>query len=93
MWTALLALGLTWPAAEPAAAARTFQFTYEAKLTGLPAGATAHIWLPVPPTSADQDVRWRARNCPRKAAASATRLTAIASSMSKVKPARMGRFS
>ncbi|MFL5340717.1 MAG: transglutaminase-like domain-containing protein [Gemmataceae bacterium] len=66
MWTTLLALGFTLPAAEPAAASRTFLFTQEAKITGLQAGATARVWLPVPPTTADQDVRVEADELPAK---------------------------
>ena len=36
--------------------ARTFTFTYEAEVTGLPAGQTARVWVPVPPTDAEQTV-------------------------------------
>lgn len=39
-------------AAEPQV--RTFRFTYEAAVTGLKPGDTAHIWLPIPPTTDDQ---------------------------------------
>jgi transglutaminase-like putative cysteine protease len=39
-----------------AARARTFLFTYSATVTGLPAGKTAHIWVPVPPDNDLQDV-------------------------------------
>jgi uncharacterized protein (TIGR03000 family) len=35
---------------------RTFDFTYAATVTGLPAGKTARIWLPVPSSGDDQDV-------------------------------------
>lgn len=37
--------------------ARTFTFTYEADVTGLPAGQTARVWVPVPPTNAEQTVK------------------------------------
>jgi transglutaminase-like putative cysteine protease len=52
--------------AEPAGSAktRTFLFTYAATVTGLPAGQTARIWLPVPTTSADQDVKIVAKDLP-----------------------------
>jgi uncharacterized protein (TIGR03000 family) len=43
---------------EPKAAApksRTFLFTYGTTVTGLPEGKTARIWLPVPPSTEDQD--------------------------------------
>jgi transglutaminase-like putative cysteine protease len=43
-------------AAEVPAKARTFLFTFRATVAGLPAGATARIWLPVPPGNEDQDV-------------------------------------
>ncbi|HVK19263.1 MAG TPA: transglutaminase domain-containing protein [Fimbriiglobus sp.] len=36
--------------------ARTFTFTYEAEITGLPAGQTARVWVPVPPSGAEQTV-------------------------------------
>jgi transglutaminase-like putative cysteine protease len=36
--------------------ARTFTFTYEAEITGLPAGQTAHIWVPVPSTDTEQTI-------------------------------------
>lgn len=49
------------PKEEPApkvtpAKSRTFLFTYSTTVTGLPEGKTARIWLPVPPSSPDQDV-------------------------------------
>ncbi|HET6576141.1 MAG TPA: transglutaminase domain-containing protein [Fimbriiglobus sp.] len=47
----LLALTLTAPPQ-----ARTFTFTYAAEVTGLPAGQTARVWVPVPPTDAEQTV-------------------------------------
>lgn len=71
-WTATLVLGLVLagssPAAEPTAKPRqrTFLFTYSAKVTGLPAGKTVRIWLPVPPSNADQDVQIVAKELPGK---------------------------
>ena len=51
---------------EPAAAttpshSRTFLFTYGATVTGLTPGQTARLWLPVPPSNADQEVNGGAR--------------------------------
>jgi uncharacterized protein (TIGR03000 family) len=40
-----------------AVATRTFQFTYGATVTGLPPGKVARIWLPVPSSNDEQDVR------------------------------------
>jgi uncharacterized protein (TIGR03000 family) len=46
------------PASKKAAGkSRTFLFTYDATVTGLPAGKKARIWLPVPPSNDDQDVK------------------------------------
>jgi hypothetical protein len=39
------------------AKSRTFEFTYGATVTGLPAGTMARIWLPVASSSEDQNVR------------------------------------
>jgi hypothetical protein len=47
---------LTAGAADPAVKSRTFLFTYAATVTGLRAGQTARVWLPVPPSNEDQDV-------------------------------------
>src|SRR5579885_2927129 len=58
--TLLLALALAAPPAD----ARTFTFTYEAEVTGLPAGQTARIWVPVPPTDADQTVEVLSQTAP-----------------------------
>jgi transglutaminase-like putative cysteine protease len=55
----LLALTLAAPPV-----ARTFTFTYEAEVTGLPAGQAARIWVPVPPTDAEQTVEVLARTAP-----------------------------
>jgi transglutaminase-like putative cysteine protease len=35
---------------------RTFEFTYQATVTGLPAGRSARIWVPIPPDDADQRI-------------------------------------
>lgn len=67
---ALLALGSAWPApaaaAEPAKAAesRTFLFTYAASVADVPAGKTVRIWLPVPPSNQDQQVKVEAKDLP-----------------------------
>ena len=57
MLSALLALGLSIPAADPMPASRTFLFTNDVKLMGLEPGKTARVWLPVPVSTADQDVK------------------------------------
>jgi hypothetical protein len=36
---------------------RTFRFTYAAKISDLPAGKVVRIWLPVPPSSEEQQVK------------------------------------
>jgi len=43
---------------------RTFEFTYAATVTGLPAEKTAHIWLPVPQTTNDQEVEIVSKDLP-----------------------------
>ncbi len=45
---------------------RTFLFTYAASVTGLPAGKTARIWLPVPPSNEDQEVKIVSKELPAK---------------------------
>lgn len=54
----LLALTLAAPHS------RAFTFTYEAEITGLPAGRTARVWVPVPPTDAEQTVEVLERKAP-----------------------------
>lgn len=67
---ALLALASAWPAPaaadEPAQAAksRTFLFTYAATVPDVPAGKTVRIWLPVPPSNQDQQVKIEAKDLP-----------------------------
>jgi transglutaminase-like putative cysteine protease len=39
------------------AAARSFLFTYAVTVTGLPPEKVARVWMPVPPSDEDQDVR------------------------------------
>src|SRR5262245_45232630 len=68
--------GANWTGASPAreaspgksasapAVTRTFLLTYSATVTGLPAGQPARVWLPVPPSSEDQDVEIVGKNVP-----------------------------
>jgi transglutaminase-like putative cysteine protease len=46
------------------ARSRTFLFTYNATITGLPADKTARVWLPVPPTNEDQRVQIVSKDLP-----------------------------
>jgi transglutaminase-like putative cysteine protease len=57
------ALLLAFVASAPPGA-RTFAFTYEAEVTGLPAGQPARVWVPVPPTDAEQTVEVLAQTAP-----------------------------
>jgi transglutaminase-like putative cysteine protease len=43
---------------------RVFDFKYSATVTGLGPGRTAHIWLPVPPTNEDQEVKIASKELP-----------------------------
>jgi uncharacterized protein (TIGR03000 family) len=43
---------------------RKFLVTYSATVTDLPAGKTARIWLPVPPSNEDQDVEIVSKDLP-----------------------------
>jgi transglutaminase-like putative cysteine protease len=67
-WAVLVAAGLPARADEkkvPAAPrSRTFQFTYRATVTGLQAGETARVWLPVPPSNDVQTVSIVSRDLP-----------------------------
>jgi uncharacterized protein (TIGR03000 family) len=42
---------------EPAVKSRKFRFTYAAVVTGLEPGQRARVWVPVPPSNDEQDVR------------------------------------
>ncbi len=67
-----LIFGLTIPFASLAADApakaksRTFDFTYAGKVTGVPAGKTVRLWLPVPPSNKDQEVKIVSKELPGK---------------------------
>jgi transglutaminase-like putative cysteine protease len=53
------------PAAEAGAAQkRTFSFTYAGAVTGLTPGTKARVWLPVPPTNDDQEVKLESQELP-----------------------------
>ena len=43
---------------------RTFAFSYSATLTGLEPGKTARIWIPVPPSNEDQEVKIESKDLP-----------------------------
>lgn len=45
---------------------RTFSFTYSAVVTGLKPGQGARIWIPVPPTNEDQEVKIISKELPGK---------------------------
>jgi len=51
-------------AKDEAGKVRKFLFTYSATVTGVPPGETAHIWLPVPPSGQDQEVRIISKTLP-----------------------------
>jgi transglutaminase-like putative cysteine protease len=69
----LLAMLLLAPASELAAfqkaapKSRTFLFTYQTTIMGLPPDKTARIWLPVPPTTDEQQVKIEAKDVPEGA--------------------------
>ncbi|HMF11647.1 MAG TPA: transglutaminase domain-containing protein [Gemmataceae bacterium] len=43
---------------------RTFSFTYSATVTDLEPGKKARIWLPIPPSNAEQDVKIESKDLP-----------------------------
>ena len=43
---------------------RTFAFSYSATLTGLEPGKAARIWIPVPPSNEDQEVKIESKDLP-----------------------------
>jgi transglutaminase-like putative cysteine protease len=57
----------TAPPDKPATKSRKFLFTYAAAVTGLEPGKKARVWLPVPPTTEDQDVRIVSKEAPAEA--------------------------
>jgi transglutaminase-like putative cysteine protease len=46
---------------------RTFLFTYSAAVTNLEPGTKARIWLPIPPSNAEQDLKIEDKNLPAEA--------------------------
>lgn len=54
---------------------RTFDFTYAATITGLPPGALARIWIPLPPSGEDQQVEVLERRLPASALAEHERIS------------------
>jgi transglutaminase-like putative cysteine protease len=67
---AVLALAAAVSAAaadKPAAASRTFRFTYAATVTGLRPGQSARVWVPVPPSNDDQRVELVEKDLPAPA--------------------------
>src|SRR5262245_9604689 len=68
LWT-LIGLGLAVPVAAEEAKAKVlkFTFTYQATVTGLKEGQEARIWLPVPSTSPEQEVKIDAKSLPEDA--------------------------
>src|SRR5687768_858005 len=52
-----LVVGLATSAVNASSQSRTFEFTYQATVTGLEAGKKVRLWAPVPASSDDQDVR------------------------------------
>ncbi|HMC65912.1 MAG TPA: transglutaminase domain-containing protein [Gemmataceae bacterium] len=48
------------------ARSRKFEFAYAATVTGLPPGKVARVWLPVPPTNEEQQVKMVAKDLPEK---------------------------
>jgi uncharacterized protein (TIGR03000 family) len=55
------------PSKPTAGQSRTFLFTYSATVTGLTPGAKVRIWLPVPPTNEDQEVKIEKQDLPGEA--------------------------
>lgn len=56
---------VTRQATDVSTKSREFQFTYSATVTGMEPGAAARIWLPIPPSNEDQDVRIIRQDLPR----------------------------
>jgi transglutaminase-like putative cysteine protease len=56
--------GTSANAASDGPRSRTFSFTYAATVTGLTPGKNAHIWVPVPPVTPEQDVEVVSKNVP-----------------------------
>jgi transglutaminase-like putative cysteine protease len=67
----LAALPLLSAGADPVPKAearkRTFLFTYGGAVTGLKPGEKARVWLPVPPTNEDQEVKLESQELPAEA--------------------------
>lgn len=66
MLLSILAILAWFGAAEPLPT-RTFDFAYNATITGLKPGQTARVWLPVPPANEDQRVTLLDRKTPGRA--------------------------
>jgi transglutaminase-like putative cysteine protease len=61
---ALVLAGATATALSAEPNRRTFQFTYQAAVTGLQPGQAARIWLPVPPSNEQQEVTLAKKDLP-----------------------------
>jgi uncharacterized protein (TIGR03000 family) len=57
-------IDLTAAEAPAEAKKRTFLFTYAGAVTGLKSGEKARVWLPVPPSNEDQQVKREAQDLP-----------------------------
>jgi transglutaminase-like putative cysteine protease len=63
----LSALPLQVVAEDAPARKRVFTFTYAGTVTGLTPGQKARVWLPVPPSTGDQQVKLEAQDLPAEA--------------------------
>jgi transglutaminase-like putative cysteine protease len=64
----LIPVAAAWADAEKTPRHRHFEFTYRGDITALIPGATARVWLPVPPSNAEQTVREVSRHLPGESA-------------------------
>jgi transglutaminase-like putative cysteine protease len=60
----LLLVLTTAAAADDKPHSRTFLFTYATTVTGLPPGKLVRVWLPLPPSNADQEVKIVSKKLP-----------------------------
>src|SRR5262249_19640149 len=59
-------LAMPEPTSQKSAAgrSRTFVFTYAATVTGLAPNTKARVWLPIPPSNAEQEVKTESKDLP-----------------------------
>ena len=63
----LIAMAVAAEEKQPEAKSRRFEFSYAGEIRNVPAGEKARVWIPIPPTTADQTVELMKADFPAEA--------------------------